>query len=288
MQGCHMPYFNAQFIKGFALQPYLKAEDGLTYAAAHGYNYWYIDGSLSTDCIEEWNDTRIEALKNKCIENKIQPIFHGNFKVPLASDVLMLRKAAIEYTKCEIDICAKFGCALIIHGSVIVEPRNISSVKKAALNGLIESLKELREYAAKKNVTIWLENLSNYPNYRPFTYIATSKDEFAYILDQIDIPIFFDIGHANVNAIVPVDEFFFSFHSKIAAISMSNNNGSLDQHLGLESGNIDYHSFVDLMLQTEWSGIIAFETRNVPPRKSIQSLYSIIEIVNAERALKTG
>jgi len=288
INGAQIPYFNAQFIKGFALQPYLKAEDGLVYAASHGYNYWYIDGSLSTDCIEAWDTERTEALKTKCIENHIQPIFHGNFKVPLASDVLMLRRAAIEYTKHEIDICEKIGCPLIIHGSVVVEPRTISSAKKAALDGLIESLKELKEYAARKNVAVWLENLSNYPNYRPFTYIATSKDEFAYILDHIDIPIFFDIGHANVNAIIPVDEFFLSFHNNIVAISLSNNNGALDQHLGLESGSIDYHSFVNLMLKTKWSGIIAFETRNVPPRKSIQSLYSIIEIVNAERSLKAG
>ncbi len=283
-----MSHTNAPFIKGFALQPYLKAEDGLVYAAAHGYNYWYIDGSLTTDCIDEWNDARIEALKNKYIEHKIQPIFHGNFKAPLASDVLMLRKAAIEYTKREIDISEKLGCALIIHGGVVVEPRTIASVKKSALNGLIESIKELKEYAAKKNVAIWLENLSNYPNYRPFTYIATSKDEFAYILDQVDIPIIFDIGHANVNSIIPVDEFFLSFHNKIAAISMSNNNGTLDQHLDLDSGSINYHNFVRIMLTTGWTGIIAFETRNVTPRKSIHSLCNIIETLNTELASKVG
>lgn len=283
-----MPYFNAQFIRGFALQPYLKAEDGLLYAAAHGYNYWYIDGSLETDCIEEWDNIRIETLKKKCIEHNIQPIFHGNFKVPLASDVISLRKAAIEYSKREIDICEKLECALIVHGSVIVEPRTISSAKKSAIDGLVDSLKELRQYADKKNVHIWLENLSNYPNYRPFTYIATSKDEFSYILKQVDISIFFDIGHANVNAIIPADEFFYSFHKNIVAISMSNNNGTLDQHLGLENGSIDYHRFVDLMLETKWSGIVAFETRNVSPRKSIQSLYSIIEVVNLQRTLQAG
>ncbi|OGT41300.1 MAG: hypothetical protein A3F13_09890 [Gammaproteobacteria bacterium RIFCSPHIGHO2_12_FULL_40_19] len=283
-----MPYYNTQFIKGFALQPYLKGEDGLIYSATHGYNYWYIDGSLNTDFAETWDAERITRLREKCEKYDIKPIFHGNFKVPLASDVTALRIAAIEYTKHEIDVCEKLNCPLIIHGSVIVEPRKIASVKNEALNGLINSLIELKKYAKSKNVPLWLENLSNYPNYRPFTYIATSKDEFSYILDQVDIPIFFDIGHANVNAKNPVEEFFYAFHKNIVAISMSNNNGSLDQHLGLENGSIDYHNFVDMLLETKWSGIIAFETRNVSPRKSIQSLYSIIEIVNSRKSLRTG
>jgi len=278
-----MPNSSINFVDGFALQSYLQAEEGLIYAANHKYDYWYVDGSIHSDFIDKWNDERIENLLAAIQTHNVKPIFHGNFKVPLSSDVEILRLCAIDYIKKEIDICEKFKCPLIIHGSAVIEPRKIVSVKKLALNNLINSLEILQEYAKLKNVELWLENLSNYPNYKPFHYIGTTIDEFSYILEKIKISLFLDFGHANINAPYPAEDFFTNFHPHIAGISMSNNDGKTDQHLKLEDGNMNYQNIVRTIINSKWHGIVGFETRNANPSKSIQSLQSMTNSVVSEQ-----
>ena len=270
-----MKALGKNFVDGFALQSYLTAEEGLSYAAQHHYDYWYIDGSIHTDFIDQWTDHRIEKLLILCQKHNIKPIYHGNFKVPLASDVESLRLCAVEYVKKEIDICAKLNCPLIMHGSAVIEPRKVLLAKKIALKGLIKSLQTLQQYANDRNVTLWLENLSNYPNYKPFSYIGTTREEFLFILSEVEIRLFFDFGHANVNAKDCVEDFFKTFMPHIAGVSMSNNDGKLDQHLALEDGSIDYRNIVKLMIDNHWHGIVGFETRNALPQESINTFKSL-------------
>lgn len=271
MKNIHTKNYSTRIATGFALQPYLMAEEGLNCALKNGYDYWYVDGSIYSEFPEHWNERRIENLVIQCTTHNIYPIFHGNFKIPLASDVDLLRLAAIEYAKKEIDLSSKLKSPLIIHGSVIVEPRTVKEAKKTALNNLIKSLNILKPYADEKGVTLWLENLSNYNSYRPFHYIATKAEEFDAILSRIEIKIFFDFGHANVNPEIPVETFFKQFSSQIAGVSLSNNDGKLDQHLKLSDGTINYTNVLQTMRDLQWRGIIGFETRNITPKAAINS-----------------
>ncbi len=267
----YTPKTKSNIASGFALQAYLKAEEGILHASQNNYDYWYIDGSLHSEFPEQWPQERIVALVALCEQIKILPIYHGNFKAPLASDVEFLRQAAVEYVKKEIDICANFPCPLILHGGALVEPRTIREAKERGLRALITSLKELQAYAKERNVLLLLENLSNYPNYRPFHYIATKVEEFEMIFSEAEVSMFFDFGHANVNAEIPVEDFFKRCASRVAAVSMSNNNGNLDQHLKLHDGNINYADVLSLMKQLQWQGIVCFEVRNMNPKKVIES-----------------
>ena len=271
---------------GFALQPYMKAEEGVRYAAEHDFDFCYLDGSLHSDFAKQWTRSRIDNLIDICDETKVKPIFHGNYKVPLSSDVEEMRLAAIEYVKREIDICAKLTCPLIVHGGAIVEPRKTLVVKNLALESLIKSLIVLKKYAEEAHVELWLENLSYYPEYKPFSYVGTTMTEFAYILNNIDVKMFFDFGHANVNAEIPVEEFFKQFHGSIAAISVSNNSGKLDQHLGIHKGSINYSKILKLMIELKWKGIVGFETRNIKPSNSIREFTTIVESLISKEAIR--
>lgn len=268
-----MPNRLLNVVNGFVLQSYYKAEEGLAVAAKNKYDYWYIDGSIHSDFVSEWNKDRINNLLVEIDKHKVKPIYHGNYKLPLASDVEDLRLCAVNYIKKEIDLCQKLNCPLIVHGSVIVEPRKVVLIKKLSLENLVISLEELTDYANKRDVKIYLENLSNYPNYRPFSYIATTVDEFSFLLSRIDVSIYFDAGHANVNAQCSVTDFFNHFHRNIVGISLSNNNGQQDQHLKLEEGTIDILALVKSILDANWRGLVGFETRNATPQQSIQTLH---------------
>src|SRR3990167_1409556 len=269
------------FVTGFASQNYLPAEEGILSAFQNNLNYWYIDTSLSEEHPDKWSTDRINRLLNLVTQYQVSPIIHGNFKVPLASDVESSRKTSVEYVKKEIDFAKALNAPLIIHGSVIVEPRLVSKVKKMALNQFVLSVETLLEYAEKRGVTLYLENLSNYTNYFPFHYIFTTPAEVRYVIEKIpEIKLFFDVGHANIGN-DPI-EFFKACQQSIAGMSFSNNNGIKDQHCGLNKGEILYADLVEAILDYDWRGIIAFETRGKTTSQSIDDL----EVIYKEVLLK--
>jgi L-ribulose-5-phosphate 3-epimerase len=265
------------FVTTYAIQNYLSAEDGIIEAHKNNFDHWYIDASLDGEKPSNWDLHRINNMKKLCQHYQVTPVLHGNFKVPLASDVEELQATSIEYVKKEIDLAHEFNAPLIIHGGAIVEPRLIKSTKKKSLARFLLSLDQLLNYAKSKNVDIFIENLSNYKNFSPFHYIFTHPEEVAYVLDKIpEVKIFFDVGHANIGN-DPIG-FFTQFQKSIIGMSFSNNNGVNDQHLSLEKGKIDYIALVSEIIKANWKGMIAFETRGRNPARSINDLKKIYSI----------
>lgn len=263
------------FANGYALQEYAVAEDGLMKAAQSCFTHWYIDGSLDEESLDKWNPDRLASLKNQIQEWNIKPIFHGNYKVPLASDVPLLRKAAIQYVMQEIDVASHFQCPLVIHGGAIVEPRLINKAKKKALENYVESINILMDYGKNKQVDIYLENLSNYKHYKPFHYIFTHLEEIDYVIRNIpEAKLFLDVGHANIGEGNPA-QLIRHFHKYIVAMSFSNNDGNTDQHLRLTKGTINFEEIVATILEVNWKGLIAFETRGISPTHTLNDLYRI-------------
>lgn len=263
------------FVQAYASQNYSKAEDGIKYAYEHDCRYWYIDGSLEADNPNSWSITRVNNMQNLIDNFSVKPIYHGNFKVPIASDVEEIRVAALEYIKKEIDLCQKLQAPLIVHGGGIVEPRLIKQIKRKALENFVLSVNEILEYALTRGVIILLENLSNYINHRPFHYIFTQEEEYEYVFEKFpDLKMFFDIGHSNIADGKP-NQVIRKYHKKIYGMSFSNNDGVRDQHLPIGQGEIDYKTIVKTIVDVNWSGVAAFETRGVSPKKSINDLSNI-------------
>ncbi len=263
------------FAQFTALQKYNSAEEGICIAHKHGYSHSYIDFSLKTESLDQWNKKRIDNLKNIIEKFQVKPIFHGNFKAPLASDLEDLRIAAIQYIKKEIQIASHFSAPLIIHAGGIVEPRLVKLVKKHALEKFLLSLHELVPYAKSLGVELWVENLSNYTKNHPFYYIFTSPHEFEYIFSQCnDIKFFLDIGHANIGN-TDVNGIIRDFHHRIVGISISNNNGVQDQHVNIFNGTVNYRNIISTLLDLNWKGYIGVEVRDTTPSDSLLHLENI-------------
>lgn len=272
MTFCSLPFVNA-----LAHQKYLIAEKSIIEAVQSHCTHWYLDGSLYEDMVDKWNDIRVQQLKDMIITHNCKPIFHGNFKAPLASDVLNFSEAAISYVKKEIDLCSKINAPLIIHAGAIVEPRAVLRAKKVGLQNYARAVKILSEYASLKNVTLLLENLSNYKNNRPFHYLFTNYEEYEYIFTQIEkcnisnVFLFFDVGHSNVGN-QDTTKVFTDFNYYIKGISLSNNDGSKDQHREIMTGSLNYYELVEAILKTRWYGLVAFETRGINTRNALSQL----------------
>ncbi len=265
------------FVTGYAEQLYLTAEEGLKQAIQDKADYWYIDGSLPHEYPENWTTARLAALQTQIDKNKVTPIFHGNFKLPLSSDIDDVRETAIKQVYAEIDISSVLEAPLIIHGGAIVEPRLVIKAKKVGIDNYLKSIDKICNYANKKNVAILLENLSNYKHYRPFHYIFTTIEEYSYVFSKINsdnVFFFFDLGHGIIGEGEPISV-IAEFSKKIWGMSFSNNDGVRDQHLQLNSGVIDYQTIVKTILKYNWKGVIAFETRG---RTLVQSKNDLLDV----------
>lgn len=264
------------FATGVAVQRYLPAEEGLFAARQEGCSHWYVDASLESDMPHNWSQSRSRNLAANAGEQGLAPILHGNFRAPLASEIPEVRAAAQQYVRTEIDLAARIGAtALIIHGGAFVEPRPTKAQREAALERFLAVLSDTVREAAEQGVTIWLENLSYYPRFRPFSYVFTREADFGVAVAEIpDIKFILDVGHANVNqsAALPT---FEGFASSIAALSLSNNSGNQDSHLALPEGTLSILGIVEAIRSRGWSGIIAFETRNESVTAGVEHLERI-------------
>jgi L-ribulose-5-phosphate 3-epimerase len=251
------------FAAGVAVQRYLTAEEGLAKAQLETCSHWYVDASLIEDMPHNWTGRRRQALRDSAREQGMSPILHGNFRAPLATEIPEVRAAALEYVRTEIQLAVDIeATAYVIHGGAFVEPRPTKAHRDAALDRFFTLLAVAQQEAASRGIAVWLENLSYYPKYRPFSYVFTREGDYSVALQHIpELKFILDVGHANVSQdmALPV---FEKYASSIAALSLSNNSGGQDSHLALREGTLSMPRLAEAIRSSQWSGIIAFETRN--------------------------
>jgi len=267
------PFPATPFVTGVAVQRYLPAEEGVAAAHDEGCTHWYIDASLPSDMPSTWSNERVRGVTAQANEFGLRPIIHGNFRAPLASEIPEVREGVGRYLQTEIDLAAALDAkALILHGGAHVEPRPTRSDRAAALERLFAMLQQTIPKAGDRGVTVWLENLSYYPRYRPFSYVFTRHEDYSHAVSVLpDIRFILDVGHANVNQSIAL-QVIRDYHSSIAALSLSNNDGSADAHLALDEGTISTTELAATIGGTNWTGIVAFETRNADVRSGLDHL----------------
>jgi L-ribulose-5-phosphate 3-epimerase len=267
------PIPEISFVTGVAVQRYLPAEDGAVAAYDEACTHWYVDASLQSDMPDAWSNERIRGVTAQAGELGLRPIIHGNFRAPLASEIPAVSDGVARYVQTEIDLAAALGAeALILHGGAHVEPRPTASDRAAALDRLFAMLKRIIQRADDRGVTIWLENLSHYPRCRPFSYVFTRHEDYSQAISALpDIRFILDVGHANVNQSIALPV-IRDHHSSLAALSLSNNDGSADAHLALDQGTISTTELAAAINETNWTGIVAFETRNADVRSGLAHL----------------
>jgi sugar phosphate isomerase/epimerase len=90
---------------------------------------------------------------------------------------------------------------------------------------------------------------------------------------------FFDIGHSNIGNEDTL-QVFKDFHKKIKGISLSNNNGNQDQHLPISTGILNYTDIVKSIIECNWKGLVAFETRGIDTQNTLLELKNIYTGLN--------
>jgi sugar phosphate isomerase/epimerase len=264
------------FATGIASQEYLVAEEGAIRAQEEGCSDWYGDVSLPSDHAHEWSAERRRSLRKLADGLGVRPILHGNFRAPLATEIPEIRAGVVAYVLTELELANDLGAPLIIHGGALVDPRPTESGRWSALQRFLRLVEEVLAAAEKIDVDVWIENLSHYPRFRPFTYVFTRYGDYVAARDFIpDAGFIFDIGHANVSQAPPL-RLFHEFRQSIKAISVSDNDGRADSHVGLGRGNAPIADLVGSIKDADWRGVVAFETRGTPVHEGVQALMSYV------------
>lgn len=268
----------APFCLGVAQHKYLGAEKGLQSAIEGGYSHWYIDASLLGERVEDWTDARIASLQEKIAASGVQPIFHSNFKAPLGSDVGAFRAAAVEYVEREVDVASRLGAPLIIHGGCIVGPQRVLEAKDIALEHYLKSVKELAQYAEAKGTDIYLESLSNYVNYRIFTHPAQFAFVFEHLQAHSNVYCLLDAGHTHIDSRLPA-QVMRKYPALIKGISFSNHKE------GHDVDNCAYAEVLRAIVETNWKGLVAFETCHHSAQAALADLARAFAVVSANPGL---
>lgn len=261
-----------QFAKGIASQEYFVAEEGALRAHEQECTHWYVDASLPTDHVHEWSAQRRGALSRLAETLGVAPILHGNFRASLATEVPEIRAGTLAYMTEELRLAHDLAAPLIIHGGVLVDPRPTESGRWSALQRFLRMTEEILKAAERLGVEVWVENLSHYPRYKPFIYVFTRYADYVAAREYIpEATYIFDVGHANVNQSPPL-QLFKELGANLKAISVSDNDGRTDSHIGLGRGNVPIGQMLEQIELNDWAGIVAFETRGATIPEGVQAL----------------
>ncbi|MGC8812409.1 MAG: sugar phosphate isomerase/epimerase family protein [Candidatus Aenigmatarchaeota archaeon] len=230
----------------------------------------------------EWPEGSVEKLlkKRKAIikllkENKMFAIGHTAWWMDFSSPYEGVRKAWIKEAKRKIDAAKKLGISQItFHTHSRIINQFYKKYHEEALENFISSLKELVEYAKKKNVEILIENAGEWGEITSFNLIKY----IAYRVPEIKIHL--DIGHAYIfGGMKNVKRFILTFKDRIAHLHMHDNRGKKDEHLPIGKGKINYKTVVKLLKRISYNGTITFEvfTSRKDAKKSMEKIRKLWE-----------
>lgn len=135
---------------------------------------------------------------------------------------------------------------------------------------MCQSIEQLYSKAEEYGINISLENLP-----AKYWFLMNTPEEFQRMYRETNLPIgiTLDLGHANLEG--QIQPFFNQLADKIVHIHASNNDGSEDQHFGVEDGNIDYSWFAETLKKIGYDKSVIVESMHKVP-ESIQKLKQLL------------
>ena len=135
---------------------------------------------------------------------------------------------------------------------------------------MFQSITELYEEAEDYGINIALENLPG-----KYWFLMSTPKEFMRLYKETNLPIgiTLDLGHANLEG--QIKPFVDQLADKIVHVHASNNDGSDDQHNGVEDGTINYNSFAENLKKIGYDKWVMVESaRKVP--ESLKKLKELL------------
>jgi len=116
----------------------------------------------------------------------------------------------------------------------------------------IESVRYINRIASEIGQKVAIENGLN-------MFILSTIEDFRKFFEEIDenVCLVLDTGHANL--LGRVEAFLTEFSNEIVHLHVHDNNGKIDEHLGVAYGNINWHRVLSLLNKMRFDGSIIIE-----------------------------
>lgn len=213
------------------------------------YNFDFIDLTLEPQAAYSAN-LPVERVKSVLERTGLGIVGHTAYYLPIASPIPEVRECAISEIERDLDIFSQLGAKKAnVHPFVwapLHENRWIREMNIAAFQRLLIRAREL-------DITLMMENITPHFNTpRDLSLVFAAVPELGFHLD---------VGHANLetehNLTVELASLFFN---RLEHVHFSDNNGgSLDLHLPLGVGKIDWKWIVHILKRVGYDGTITLE-----------------------------
>jgi sugar phosphate isomerase/epimerase len=194
-----------------------------------------------------------------------------------------VRKAAEQHLKEYINLAAALGCEyLVIHCGF-----HFSVYLDRVWASLCETFTRAVEYAERQRVPLVIENMNRLPGDSEFQYLGVTVEEFTDLFRRIRSPylgLALDVAHCHL---LPggVARFVRSFPDRIREVQLSDNYGTVDQHLTIGDGTVDFARVLHLLGSIQFSGPLIIELADI--RKKLRSRSRLLRLLKAEGHGKT-
>ena len=138
----------------------------------------------------------------------------------------------------------------------IIEAAKFHSIKSVVFHSPYREYYQ-KDNFIKKSVEFWLEFEKNIPDDITI-FIENIEDNdpetFIKVIENINnskIRCCFDIGHANCNSNIPINNWIDTLGDKIGHIHLHDNNGKSDEHLSLGKGNIPLVGAINKLIKLQ-------------------------------------
>jgi len=230
-----------------------KPRERLDFARANGFRHIELDGPIFHD------NSRLEISSRD-----IGLSFHAPLELSLAVKADDLMRANIDFYKRLIDKARESGAEWItFHPGVYL---SYFFTKEQALERSVTSLRELVEYAERRQVILAVENFRNSrKDPYPYFQLGTEIGDFERIFSAIDsmyLRMCFDVGHANMTG-SPVD-YIRAFGGKMHSVHVHDNHGERDEHLVCGKGNVNWQEVIEELEKAGFNGKLVIENEDNP------------------------
>ena len=248
---------------GIDLGASIAIEDGLIYASNADFRFVDIRIGDVKNKFESFDKYRISKVRN-LIESKDLIIgLHTLSAVNMAEFAPYLSEAVDDYIKSYIDVAKLIDANWVeVHAGF----HFTGDYERRKLAGL-ERLKRMGDYAAKKGVKLFLENMNPEPVNAEVHYLACDVEETRFYFDNLpheNISWSYTVNHAHIIP-VGIEGFYNAFGGKrLAEVRLADNKGDKEEHLQPGKGNIDFNKMFQMFENDGFKGhyMLAFGNHN--------------------------
>ena len=144
----------------------------------------------------------------------------------------------------------------------------VPDMKEKSVMNAKRSIRMLDRISEEYGVNMALENMPSMP-----FMLGHTADEMLELLEGTNMPICFDIGHANT--VGQVDEILERLGDRIVNVHLHDNDGIADQHMTVGDGNIDFEAALKKLRR--YTGNFIIESRTL--ESAVESLDRLAPLV---------